>query len=225
MGNKTNFICNVGTNDYKGSTSVNGKRIKSYQTWMNMLERCYSVKQQIKRPTYVECYVCDEWLSFSNFKVWFDNNYVEGFHLDKDILVEGNKVYSPEFCRFVPVYLNSLLTDHRNARGEFPVGVSERKPDTKTGKVNSTYLAQCSNGYGKNISKTFKTIQEASIWYADTKKAIVKEQAQRAFLENAIKTDVYLALVRRNWYNTNNESSQQVAPEHLAIKSEVAPQN
>jgi viroplasmin and RNaseH domain-containing protein len=62
-----------------------------------------------------------------------------------------------------------------------------------------TYRASCSNGYGERIDKTFKTVEEAQAWYSETKKHIVKEQAQRAFLENAIKTDVYLALVRREF--------------------------
>ena len=95
--------------------------------------------------------------------------------------------------------------DRRNDRGELPLGVTEQKPNIKSGKVNSTYKAECRDGYGNKVTKTFKTISEAVIWYADTKKRVTKEQAQRAFLENSIKTDVYLALVRRNWYNTNEE--------------------
>ncbi len=199
MRKKNKLVCGVGVNDYEGNVTENGKHIKSYNTWCSMLARCYSSKAQIKMPTYIDCSVCEEWLSFSNFKIWFDENYVEGFHLDKDILVQGNKVYSPEFCRFVPQYLNKLLTDCGNARGDLPLGVAESKPDHKTRKINSTYKALCNNGYGKLLTKTFKTIQEAVEWYSITKKLVVKKQAQRAFLENAIKTDIYLALVRREW--------------------------
>lgn len=199
MRSKIKLVCGVGTNNYDGPVTENGKPIKSYSTWTHMLERCYSNRFQIIQPTYIGCSVCEEWLSFSNFKTWFDANYVEGFHLDKDILVEGNKTYSPEFCRFVPQYLNNLLTDSRNARGELPIGLTELNKDNQKGRINSTYKAQCNNGYGKLLTKTFKTIQEAQEWYSETKKRIVKEQAQRAFLENAIKTDIYLALVRREW--------------------------
>lgn len=35
--------------------------------------------------------------------------HMEGWHLDKDILLKGNKVYSPETCAFVPAKINSLL--------------------------------------------------------------------------------------------------------------------
>ena len=187
---KNKLVHGIGVNDYEGSIVENGKDIISYTTWRNMLARCYSTKQQVRNQTYIECSVCDEWLSFSNFKIWFDENYIEGFALDKDILFEGNKIYSPYFCRFVPFYLNSLLTNRANARGELPIGITNN---------NGYYRAKCHNGYGKQLNKTFKTVEEASAWYSETKKRIVKEQAQRAFSENAIKTDIYLALVRRDF--------------------------
>ena len=46
-------------------------------------------------------------------KEWFDNpvnGYKEGYSLDKDILVKGNKIYSPETCCFVPQDVNILFT-------------------------------------------------------------------------------------------------------------------
>lgn len=199
MRKKNKLVYGIGVNDYEESIRENGKSMKSYAIWHGMIQRCYSTKLQQTKPTYIGCSVCPEWLSFSNFKKWFDENYIEGFHLDKDILVEGNKIYSPKFCRFVPQYLNNLLTDRRNARGELPLGVSELNKDNQKSRINSTYRAKCNNGYGNDITKTFKTIQEAVAWYSATKKRIVKEQAVRAFLENAIKTDIYLALVRREW--------------------------
>jgi hypothetical protein len=33
----------------------------------------------------------------------------QGRHLDKDILIPGNKLYSPETCIFVPTEINNLL--------------------------------------------------------------------------------------------------------------------
>ena len=93
---------------------------------------------------------------------------------------------------------NTLLTDHGAARGNLPLGVTAEKPNNHR-KINTTYRAKCSDGYGKQITKTFKTVEEAQSWWSITKKKIVKEQAIRAFLDNAIKTDVYLALVRRDF--------------------------
>lgn len=197
MRNKNKLVCGVGINDYEGDVRINRIAMKSYGTWKSMLERCYSIVSYKVRPTYIDCLVCDEWLLFSNFKQWFDENYIEGFDLDKDILVEGNKVYSPDTCRFVPHYINSLVLNSRASRCEMPIGVFKK---LSKGQINPTYTACCRIGTSRNkLSKTFKTIEEASAWYSETKKRIVKEQAQRAFLENAIKTDVYLALISRNF--------------------------
>lgn len=190
MNKKKKLIYGIGVNDIDININVDGRNLLFYDTWHRMLERCYSIKRQVSDPTYKECYVCDEWLLLSNFKKWFDENYVEGFALDKDILVENNKVYSPDACRFVPQYLNNLIVGRNKSNG-LPLGVVVN---------NGSYMARVhDNGCGKVLNKTFKTVEEASTWYSETKKRIVKQQAQRAFLDNAIKTDVYLALVRREF--------------------------
>lgn len=179
-----------GINDVGRIPYVNGKQSSAYQAWNAMLQRCYDHKYQARQPTYIGCSVCPEWLYFSNFQRWFDENYREGFALDKDILVAGNKIYSPKTCRYVPQYLNLLLTDRGAARGELPLGIDRN---------NMSYRARCNDGHGKNLTKTFKHLEDAVAWYKQTKKRVVKEQAIRAFLDNDIKTDVYLALVRREF--------------------------
>lgn len=85
---------------------------KIYTTWKRILERCYNKKFQEKHPTYKDATVCEDWYNFQNFAEWMDENWkphMEGWHLDKDILLKGNKVYSPETCAFVPAKINSLL--------------------------------------------------------------------------------------------------------------------
>ena len=86
---------------------VDGKKTTLYTSWSNMLRRCYDKDYQDKHPTYKGCYVDDSWHNFQNFAAWFTKNQVEGFYLDKDILFEGNKVYSPETCCFVPQEINT----------------------------------------------------------------------------------------------------------------------
>jgi len=79
--------------------------------WCNMLKRCYSHSDQKRRPTYIGCTVCEEWCNFQNFAKWYYNNYPTGrvgYHLDKDIKVKGNRVYSPETCMFVSGKENSV---------------------------------------------------------------------------------------------------------------------
>lgn len=124
---KRALVYGAGSNDYPTPIEVDGKIIKSYDLWRAMLQRCYSSGVHKKRPTYIGCSVAKEWLSFSTFERWFTENSVDGWHLDKDLLIAGNRVYGPETCVFVPHRLNTLLTDSRSARGEFPLGVCFHK--------------------------------------------------------------------------------------------------
>lgn len=80
----------------------------AYQCWKGILERCYSPEYHKKQPTYVGCSVCNDWLNFQNFATWYEDNYVEGYQIDKDIRVEGNKVYGPEYCQFVTQEKNNI---------------------------------------------------------------------------------------------------------------------
>lgn len=110
----------IGVNDFPSPT----RGLKSYEIWLNMFKRCYAKDRSTRDRTYVGCSVSPEWHYFSEFERWFAVHYVQGFHLDKDILVPGNKVYGPNFCEFIPPELNSLLSDCRRARGELPLGVT-----------------------------------------------------------------------------------------------------
>ena len=107
----------------------NGKFTKCFTTWDNMIKRCYDPYELNKQMTYIDCYVCDEWLCFQNFAKWFYKNYYEikgeKMQLDKDILNKGNKIYSPENCIFVPQKLNALFTKRQNDRGKYLIGVKE----------------------------------------------------------------------------------------------------
>lgn len=69
-----------------------------------MLRRCYSEDNLKRSPTYRGCFVATEWHNFQIFCEWYLNNYPKDgkkYQLDKDILFEGNKEYSPEKCMFV----------------------------------------------------------------------------------------------------------------------------
>lgn len=123
------LTCGVGVNDYAGRVSAkmdDGTYVihAFYVTWRNMLKRCYSTNCHGDQPTYVGCTVCNDWLSLSKFKEWHDANYVEGWAIDKDILEQGNKIYSPEFCRYVPQPLNNLMLDCGKSKGRYPLGVT-----------------------------------------------------------------------------------------------------
>lgn len=128
---------------------VNGKRKQKqvwmcqyYQTWVDMLKRCYSAKLHERYPTYIGCTVSDDWLTFSNFKNWMEEQDWEGKQLDKDLIVEGNKVYSAETCVFVTEATNNFITDRSNARGDWLIGVCWNKEKAK-------FQALCSNPFTK----------------------------------------------------------------------------
>jgi len=113
-----------------------------YQRWRDMLQRCYSEKFHERFPTYKGCSVCEEWLTFSNFKHWMEQQDWEGKHLDKDILFQDNKIYSPETCVFVDAKVNIFLIEAAASRGEYMIGVC-------WDKVHSKFKAMCRDGSGK----------------------------------------------------------------------------
>jgi hypothetical protein len=101
----------IGDGEYK--PTENGKITKVYAAWQSMLKRCYDPKTQIRQPTYKGCSVAKEWHNFQNFSLWYENNYpTDGrdYHLDKDALIKGNKVYSSHTCCFLSAQQNSEVT-------------------------------------------------------------------------------------------------------------------
>jgi hypothetical protein len=76
----------------------------AYSKWVHMMNRCYCESYQIARPTYKGIVVCDEWHNFQNFAQWYyeniDNSIISP-ELDKDILSEGMKIYSPLNCKII----------------------------------------------------------------------------------------------------------------------------
>ncbi|MFB4540284.1 hypothetical protein ACE3J1_10200 [Enterobacter hormaechei subsp. steigerwaltii] len=109
---------------------VGGKKIRAFRVWHGMLKRCYG-KGSSYRPSYDGCVVDEEWHLFSAFKNFYDENYLPGFELDKDLLFPGNKVYSGKTCIFIPQALNSFVTSGDAMRGDYPIGVCLKKGSTK----------------------------------------------------------------------------------------------
>lgn len=148
------LVCGVGINDadyvvqkFETIGYVNGKRKQKtvwtcpcYRAWRQMLMRCYDAKYQEKRPTYAGCTVSEEWLTFSNFRAWMKKQEWEGKQLDKDLLFQGNKVYSADTCVFVSPLVNTFTIDRGNDRGKWLVGVDWHKQTEK-------FRAHCSNPF------------------------------------------------------------------------------
>lgn len=144
------LLFGVGLNDRKFPTYdlVNGVRVMSpyYRKWAAMLERCYSTYNEKKHITYQECYVAEEWLTLSNFRCWMESQDWQGNELDKDLLVKGNKVYSPDTCIFISHTVNAFVVDCGSERFGLMTGISFH---SKTNKFN----AKCRNPFtGKRES-------------------------------------------------------------------------
>tara|TARA_R110000851_G_scaffold219118_2_gene371910 strand:+ start:435 stop:1091 length:657 start_codon:yes stop_codon:yes gene_type:complete len=96
--------CGIGfLGEGRHNPTENGKRTKAHNSWSRILSRCYREAYHKEKPTYKNCTVCEEWHNFQNYAEWYEANYIEGYHLDKDIKQRGvvNKIYSPETCLFV----------------------------------------------------------------------------------------------------------------------------
>ena len=96
------------------SSSTDNKKSACYNTWNAMLARCYNPSTQKNHPSYAGCTVVSEWHCFQNFAIWYDKYYVQGYELDKDTKVVGNKVYGPDTCTFLPQAVNvSIATSKK----------------------------------------------------------------------------------------------------------------
>ena len=171
------------------SVAINGKHTLYYEIWKGLLRRCYSLEFHKKQPAYKGCTVCKEWHNFQVFAKWMSENYYEiqdhEMQLDKDILVKGNKVYSPETCCFVPQNINKLFTKTDKARGEFPIGVTFKE---------NKYISNCCNGKKKSIYLgAFSTFEEAFKAYKIGKEKVIKEIAEK--YKSQIPEKLYNALM------------------------------
>lgn len=179
-----------------------GKALRSAKIWYALLARCYCKKTQAKKPSYVGCTLSDEWLVYSKFKHDVEN--MAGFdkmdwELDKDILVEGNKIYSLETCLFVPREINSVFKQPSRSKKGLPTGVLPY--NSKEGVRYTAYCSTGNKGVRRNVG-TFKTLSEAEGAYLRAKyegivrlcekystdlsletKSVILEQAKRKTLD------------------------------------------
>lgn len=131
----------IGIGKYHSTDKINPKGTLPYQTWRGMFERCYDSKRHINAPTYKSCKVDPYFHNFQNFAQWYDENLWSNdcTVLDKDLLVKGNKIYSPNTCSLVDRRLNNMLFSFTKNKG-IPIGVSYNKK-------GNVYEVQCDGEY------------------------------------------------------------------------------
>ena len=180
----------VGVGIHKRSYRFKNNKKTAYDAWVEMLRRCYSHKYQAKYPTYIGCTVYNDWHNLQTFAEWFHkqpNSDNTGFHLDKDLRVAGNKVYSPNTCSFVPYQINGLLTDMGALRGKYPIGVCAHGKGFRVQmSINSNLLRL----------GTYTTPDIAFSVYKKAKEANVRSMAQE--WQDHLHPDVFENLIHFN---------------------------
>jgi hypothetical protein len=182
-------VCGVGCIG-ESCTSKNGKVKQSYFIWRGMLRRCYDLNDR-SDTYYGKITVCDEWLVFAVFEKWFEDHYIDGFDLDKDLTVFGSKTYSPTTCSFIPTRINCLIGKKERSKAckypDLPTGVSYHKK-------MELYTAQCYDG--KLISLgSYATAVEAEKVYKSYKKNLITSVAKEYYRRGEINTAVYKTLL------------------------------
>jgi hypothetical protein len=161
--------------DFKGADGlwvktirINSKQdsTKSGSVWKKMRDRCkVEGWQQKNQATYIGCHQSKDFLDFQLFTEWhvIQVGYgLENYNLDKDVLVQGNKLYCSEMCVVIPRQLNTFFCSAEAIRGEYPQGVS---------RMYDKYMCRVRSN-GVQVSKgLYNTPEEASAAYKVAKEA------------------------------------------------------
>lgn len=205
----------------KFTTSIgdgNTKFSKEYSKWKCMLNRCYLQSYLNKHPSYIGCSVSENFKNFQYFAEWCNNQV--GFHLtdkngrvyhlDKDILVQGNRIYSEYTCVFIPAQLNNFLTDNQRSRGDYPLGVFFNKE-------KKAFTADLRNPFNsKRRLGTFASAEEAHNAYVEAKSRLAKELAD--YYKGKVDDRVISALLAFKPKSDVNIPPPQYDPDTVAFK-------
>lgn len=173
----------LGVGDF--TATHKSKPTKPYVAWSGMLARCYSARGLSDSPTYVNCSVAPIWHNFQIFAEWYTNqNKPSDWEMDKDILVQGNRVYSPDTCRLVPQAINSLILSSTSSKGSLPVGVKEEA---------GAYVARIRQGSTAKVLGSYPTVNLAFAAYKRAKKAHIKFVADT--FSDVLDPEIYQALL------------------------------
>lgn len=169
-------VFGVGLNDagYVTQTKVNGKKVwcPLFRAWVGMLRRVHHLSHKKTHPWYIGTTMCEEWLTFSTFKAWMETQDWVGKAIDKDIIVPGNKHYSPETCCFVTQAVNNVLTNNRPKEGArtCPHGV-------RFMQGLNPYVATISRWGVQSYLGTYKTPEAAEAVYLKARKQYLMDVA------------------------------------------------
>ena len=129
-------------------------------------------EKQKASPLYVGC--INKFSDFQEFAEWCQSQvgYNHDFHLDKDLLRKGNKVYSKDTCVFLPQEVNKLLTKRQRFRGDLPIGLTWEKNHTSI-RVGFT------RGNERVNAGSYQNVEVAFSVYKHLKEDWIKQQANK----------------------------------------------
>ena len=178
---KKGLIRGIAVNDTQLSKSE-----QSVKCWLDLLRRCFPKSEHEKRQcqSYLNVKFYEPWLKFSNFKLWFDENYIEGYVLDKDLLSNGIKMYSPSTCCFIPKELNNILQTERKSSRK--IGCSRFFNKSK----GIFEPKMCVNGRTTSLGKCYSETEAIEL-YKKEKKKLIDKTAKYYFAKGLISEKVY----------------------------------
>ena len=182
-------------NKYK-TVNENSKSTREYMTWYHIIQRCYSDKLKEKQPAYKDIQVCSDWLYYENFYEWLHSQenfdkwyYGKRWAVDKDILVKGSKIYSPETCCLIPQNVNCLFLKREAERGKYPIGVRDG---------NDGFIAVCRNPFlnkSEEIGSYYTPKKAFYLGYKPYKEDIIKRVAKEEYDKGNITKKCYNAMM------------------------------
>lgn len=184
------LVCGVGFNDGKYPTRENGKLKKEYRCWSSMMARCYSEPTQKNSKSYIGCEVSENFKSYTYFHEWCQDQIgfgFDGWDLDKDLLVKGNKIYSEEDCVFLPREINRALQNKSEFRGDYATGC-------RFDKLSRKFQSWGRTGSGKIYLGSFSCENDAFLAYKHNKEKYLKSLAEK--YKDVLDIRAYLALMQ-----------------------------
>lgn len=173
---------------YLGSKNATVGYEPLYQKWVSMLGRCYSDFKEVEY--YGDCTVSEHFQNFTNFRDWAltqKGHNVKEWVLDKDLLSNGDKIYSKETCCFIPSEINKVFNKRFTDTGTV-TGIRE---------AGGKFVARASQQGGYKHLGTFDTLKDAIDAQIKTKAKYLTELADLYKVD--LEPKVYLKIV--NWFN------------------------
>ncbi|QAX96256.1 hypothetical protein [Vibrio phage vB_VmeM-Yong XC32] len=169
----------LGEGDFTSKTRFRGKHL--FNIWRNTFQRCYDEKGP-RWLFYKGVEVDKSWWNFQVWAKWFTENQPTGkdvWEVDKDLVGQGLRLYSPETCVLLPRAINASLAERNTAgklTGIYPKGNSSNE--------NVIYNVNPRNG--KN--RTFPTLRLAFDYYWSCRKERLETliEAHRQLKPNVI---------------------------------------